>query len=123
MSRPENTYNILVVEDEWLIAIDIQMMIEDEGHRVIGPANNAATALELIENDEVDAAFLDINLGSETSFPIAEKLAASDVSFAFISAYAKDEIPRQFHQFDLLPKPITPHLLTRQLRKMLGETM
>jgi len=123
MSRPETIFNILVVEDEWLIAMDMQMMIEDQGHRVIGPANNVATALELIENDAVDAAFLDINLGSETSFPVAEKLAASAVPLAFISAYAKNEIPQQFHQFVLLPKPITPHLLTRQLGKMLGEKM
>lgn len=60
MSRPETIRNILVVEDEWLIAIDIQMMIEDLGHRVVGPANNVTTALELIENDEVDAAFFSI---------------------------------------------------------------
>lgn len=50
MSWPENIRNILVVEDEWLIAIDIQMMIEDHGHRVVGPARNVATALGLIGN-------------------------------------------------------------------------
>lgn len=123
MSRPQITHNILVVEDEWLIAIDIQMMIEDQGHSVIGPANNVTTALGLIEDHKIDAAFLDITLGSDTSYPIAEKLEAAAVPVTFISAYTKNEIPQKFHHFDLLAKPITPHLLTRQLRKMLDATL
>ncbi|WP_281968752.1 hypothetical protein [Roseovarius nanhaiticus] len=45
------------------------------------------------------------------------------VPITFVSAYARKEIPPQFHQCDFVPKPITPHLLTRQLRKMLGKTM
>lgn len=123
MSRSESAYNILVVEDEWLIALDIQMMIEDQGHRVIGPASNVATAFGLIEDHKVDAAFLDINLGSETSYPIAEKLDALEVPVTFVSAYAKKDIPQQFHHFDLLAKPITLPILSRQLRKMFGKTM
>lgn len=123
MSRPEHIHNILVVEDEWLIAIDIQMMIEDLGYHVVGPASSVAAAMSLIENHKIDAAFLDITLGSETSFPIAEKLDALSVPITFVSAYARKEIPLQFHQFDLVSKPITPHLLARQLREMLDRTM
>ena len=52
MSRPEHIHNILVVEDEWLIAIDIQMMIEDLGYHVVGPASSVAAAMSLIENRE-----------------------------------------------------------------------
>jgi len=121
MSRPENPRNILVVEDEWLIAIDIQMMIEDLGHRVVGPASNVATAMELIEGHKIDAAFLDITLRAENSYPIAEKLDAMAIPVTFVSAYAKKEIPSRFHEFDLLPKPSTLHILARQLNKMLGE--
>ncbi|WP_108485323.1 response regulator [Oceaniglobus ichthyenteri] len=121
MSRPENSHNILVVEDEWLIAIDMQMMIEDLGYRVVGPASNVAAAMNLIENHKIDAAFLDITLGPETSFTIAEKLDALAVPITFVSAYAKKEIPLQFRQFDLKSKPITLHVLARQLRKMLGK--
>jgi two-component SAPR family response regulator len=123
MLRPEDIHKILVVEDEWLIALDIQMMIEDQGHRVVGPARNVATAMGLIEDHKIDAAFLDITLGSETSFPIAERLDALAVPVTFVSAYAKEEIPRQFRDFDLLSKPVMPRVLTLQLRKMLGETM
>ncbi|WP_281968753.1 hypothetical protein [Roseovarius nanhaiticus] len=53
MSRPENPHNILVVEDEWLTAIDIKMMIEDLGRRVVGPASNVATAMDLIEAHKI----------------------------------------------------------------------
>lgn len=119
MSRPENSHNILVVEDEWLIAIDVQMMIENMGHRVVGPASNVANAISLIKKHKIDAAFLDITLGQETSFPIAEKLDALAVPVTFVSAYTKKELPLQFQEFDLVSKPIMPQILSRQLHKML----
>ncbi len=123
MSQSEKVSNILVVEDEWLIAIDIKMIIEDQGHQVVGcPASNVAAAMKLIEAHQIDAAFLDITLETENSYPIAGKLDALSVPFAFVSAYARKEIPSQFAKFDLLPKPLTFQGLVRQMDKMLKKS-
>lgn len=122
MSTPEERRRILVVEDEWLIAMDTAMMIEDQGHVVVGPAANIAMAMDLIHGSSIDAAFLDITLGTENSFPIAEKLFELGVPVTFVSAYGKKEIPSKFRKFDMLSKPIMSPSLVRQMNKMLSKT-
>lgn len=122
MSLPEKSCNILVVEDEWLIALDLSMLVEELGHVVIGPAQTVANALKLIETNAIDAAFLDITLGREKSFPIAKKLEELDVPLTFVSAYTKRDIPPPLRQHDLLPKPLPPPLFRSQLLKMLGQS-
>ena len=77
--------------------------------------------MTLIGSHQIDAAFLDITLGTEKSYPVADNLDDLGVPFSFVSAYAKNQIPARFHGFDLLPKPLMPHNLTRQLTKMLGK--
>lgn len=121
MPSPEKPCNILVVEDEWLIALDISMRVEDAGHFVIGPAQSVAGALALISANPIDAAFLDITLKSENSFPIAERLGELGVALTFISAYTKKDLPPQFREYDLLSKPLLAPLFDRQVRKMLGQ--
>ena len=59
---------ILVVEDEALIAMDLQALLEEAGYHVLGPANSSAAALALIDNDEPDVALLDVNLGRSDAF-------------------------------------------------------
>lgn len=121
MSTLERSCNILVVEDEWLIALDISNLIEEHGHAVVGPARDVTGALKLIGANTIDAAFLDISLGSEKSFPIAERLYSINVPLTFVSAYTEKEIPLNFRDYDLLSKPLTDVLLYRQLLKMLGK--
>jgi Response regulator containing CheY-like receiver and SARP domains len=119
VSSPEKSRNILVVEDEWLIALDLRMLVEEEGHVVIGPASTVTGALEMIEAHAIDAAFLDISLGAEKSFPVAEKLKSFNVPLTFVSAYARSDIPEKFHEYNLLPKPLSSALFRQQLLKML----
>lgn len=122
MSPSEIPRNVLVVEDEWLIALDITMLIEDEGHVVIGPAKSVARAVDLIEDNAIDIAFLDITLGEEKSYPIAEKLAALGVPLTFVSAYNKSDIPSKFQDFDCLSKPVPSDLFRDQLLKLIDQT-
>jgi len=122
VSPSEIPRNVLVVEDEWLIALDITMLIEDEGHVVIGPAKSVARAVDLIEDNAIDIAFLDITLGEEKSYPIAEKLAALGVPLTFVSAYNKSDIPSEFQDFDCLSKPVPSDLFRDQLLKLIDQT-
>jgi DNA-binding response OmpR family regulator len=82
---------ILIVEDEFLIAMDLQQLLEDCGWRVIGPAATVQDALGLIEDELPSVALLDVNLGSELVTPVAEALRALGVPFALASAHAKPE--------------------------------
>ncbi|MCF7701767.1 response regulator [Loktanella sp. M215] len=120
MTTRHVSHNILIVEDEWLIALDMEMVIKDLGHTVIGPAANVAAALLLIERSEIDIAFLDISLGSEQSYPLADTLHDRKIPVTFLSAYTTMDLPSRFRDFDLLQKPVAAKDLSRQISKMLN---
>ena len=79
---------ILVVEDEGLVALQLQADLEDAGHCVVGPARSLAQGLELAEEEGIDAALVDVSLGRETSVPIADRLMERSIPFAFATGYA-----------------------------------
>jgi DNA-binding response OmpR family regulator len=97
---------VLVVEDEVLIALDIQAQLEDAGWRVLGPAGTVDRALALLEATVPGFAVLDINLGKHTSFPVADRLAERRVPFVFLSGGTQDVLPERFRACHLLQKPI-----------------
>ena len=82
---------VLIVEDEFLIAADLQQLLEDHGWRVIGPVATVQGALRLLEDELPSVALLDVNLGKELVTPVAEFLKARNVPFAVVSAYDKPE--------------------------------
>jgi DNA-binding NtrC family response regulator len=82
---------VLIVEDEYLIAMDLQLMVERLGWRVMGPVATVRGALRLLEDELPSVALLDINLGTELVTPLAEALKARNVPFAVASAYDRPE--------------------------------
>lgn len=84
-------FTILVVEDEFLIAMDLQQMLESRGWRVLGPAARVADAMRLLERELPSVALLDVNLGGELVTPVAELLKARGVPFIVASAYSRPE--------------------------------
>jgi CheY-like chemotaxis protein len=85
---------ILVVEDESLIAMLLEMALQDEGCIVVGPASRVAEALELAgDGQHLDGALLDVNLGGEAVFPVAEALASRAVPFLLLSGYGDQAVP------------------------------
>lgn len=93
---------VLIVEDEFLIAMDLQQMLESHGWRVIGPAATVQAALRLLKDELPSIALLDVNLGNELVTPVAEALKARNVPFVVASAY---EQPEQFGGEVLLGAP------------------
>src|SRR5258708_1573750 len=83
---------VLVVEDEPIIALDIRQQLDDAGSEVLGPVTSVANALQLIAEPGCDVAVLNVNLGSETSEPIAQKLQASGKPFVVLSGYPTDNL-------------------------------
>jgi DNA-binding response OmpR family regulator len=82
---------VLIVEDQFLIAVDLQFLVELHGWRVIGPAATVQEALRLIDEELPSVALLDVNLGHELVTPVAERLKERGVSFAVVSAYERPE--------------------------------
>jgi DNA-binding response OmpR family regulator len=81
---------VLVVEDEFLIAMDLEVRLERHGWRVLGPAATVAGALRLLDGggERPDVALLDADLRGEAATPVAERLRALGVPFVLASAYA-----------------------------------
>ena len=82
--------------------------IEAEGAHVIGPAERVERALDLIDIRHPDAAILDIGLGSETCFPVADVLLARRTPFIFTSGYDANLIPPAYRKVPVVMKPSDP---------------
>ena len=78
---------VLVVEDEFLIAMHLELVLQRHGWRVLGPAATVDEALRLLRGEKPDVALLDVNLRGELVTPVAEKLRALSVPFVLATAY------------------------------------
>ncbi|MFC3170320.1 response regulator [Paracoccus fontiphilus] len=78
---------MLVVEDEMMIALDVQMMLEDNGYTVLGPAGSVEGALRLLDELRPDVAVLDGNLRGRPVIPVARRLRSLEIPFVLSSAY------------------------------------
>lgn len=114
---------ILVVEDDFIVAFDMQMMLEEQGARVLGPAATLMQARAVVANETPQLAVLDVNLSGEFVFPLAEELLARGVPFLFATAYADDErlFPATARDIPRLAKPVLPNVLIGRLRKLLEQ--
>lgn len=114
---------VLVVEDEWLIAIDIAEIVEAAGCTALGPVHSVSAAIDLLKGvKRVDGGLLDVNLRGETSYPIAKALTDREIPFAFLSGYASNQLQAGFEERPLLSKPVDPIVLTSCLAKLLGRS-
>ncbi|VXC92803.1 response regulator [Sphingomonas sp. AX6] len=108
--------NILIVEDEPLIAMMLEDFIDILGHKVAGSADSVDSALAVIEAGDVDAAILDVNLrGGEQSWPIAAKLSEAGVPFVFATGGSGDAINADYRDRPTLAKPFTMDAVEKAL--------
>lgn len=105
---------ILIVEDTFLLADELDEFLRDLGCEVVGPAARAGQASELaLEDGALDGALLDVNLSrGETSFGVAAGLADRHVPFVFITGYdLKSSFPPEFQDTPRISKPLDPEKL------------
>lgn len=106
LSAKHHALRILVVEDNFLIAETICELLGECGCYVIGPAPNLGRALALVDQDRPDGALLDINLGSDLSFPLAAVLEELSVPFVFMTGYDDGILfPPEFRKVRRISKP------------------
>src|ERR1700754_2902301 len=91
---------ILIVEDDALVALNLQEFVESLDCTVIGPAGRLAEALEVLDTVPIDGAMLDINLHGEMVYPLAERLAERQIPMLFCSGYAFTQaVPPKFQSY------------------------
>ena len=117
----EKNASILVVEDEALIAMDLQALLEDAGYRVLGPANSPAAAFALLDGADPDVALLDVNLGRSDVFVVANALATRRTKLIFLTGHTVQKLPPAHRHRPLLAKPYLPHVVLQTVEKVLAQ--
>jgi light-regulated signal transduction histidine kinase (bacteriophytochrome) len=106
----------LIVEDNMIIALDAEATLEKLGAQHIDIAPNSNEAFRLIAANIPDIAVLDVNLGNESSFPIAERLQDLGVPIVFATGYGKNiAFPERFSGVPVVSKPYTADVLAPKL--------
>jgi len=110
--------SVLIVEDQYLIADDMRLMVERLGGRVVGPVSHVPAAIAALAEDKPDLALLDVNLDGEEVYAVAEALRAAQVPFLFTTGYDPWTIDPRFSEAPHLEKPIGMPALMTALRDL-----
>ena len=109
--------DVLIVEDDPIIALDFEDTVLGFGVKTVRTAANVARALHMIADRPPDFALLDVSLIREKSFGVAERLEALKIPFAFVTGYGADTIlPAAFAAKPRLPKPYSTDALRALLK-------
>jgi DNA-binding NtrC family response regulator len=104
--RPLQGANILVAEDDAILAFDLGITLQRAGARILGPALTLAHTLTLAESTAVSAAVLDVSLRDAEVFPAAHALKERGIGIVFYTGYAAvDALRREWPEAQVLTKP------------------
>lgn len=113
--------DVLIVEDDPIIALDFEDTILGFGVKTVRTAASVAKALELIADRAPDFALLDVGLVRENSFAVAERLEVLKIPFVFVTGYGADvRLPAAFKERPRLPKPYSSDALQALLKMRSG---
>lgn len=116
---------VFVVEDETLVAMQLEDMLLDIGCILAGMAMRVPRACEMLLRDGApDAAILDVNIAGEKVFPVAELLRTMQVPIVFATGYGRSGVPEDWHDRPILQKPYTEKEIAQALLRAVspGET-
>jgi len=123
MGSPGRAFTILVVEDHGVMALELEEAIRKHGGFVLGPAARVSDALALIDTTQCDAALLDIKLQyGETAYPVAERLCAKRIPFAFVTGWDR-EFGGRYGDAPVLRKPFGEAELDGCLRMLIDRML
>lgn len=98
---------ILVVEDEFILSLDLQDFLEMHGAIIVGPAATLKRALTLAESESFSCAILDVDIAGERVFPVAQILSEKRIPFLFQTGYGDAQsLHRDWPGCEVLPKPV-----------------
>ncbi|TPV97731.1 MAG: hypothetical protein USCAAHI_02826 [Beijerinckiaceae bacterium] len=106
---------VLIVEDEAMVAMLLEDLLHELGCHVVEIASRVDTALTFVTARQFDVAILDVNLKSETSYPVADLLELRKIPFLFATGYGMEVIPEKYRQRAVLQKPFRKQELEEAL--------
>lgn len=113
-------HRILVVEDEALVALYLEDILRDLGFDVVGPLMRLEPALaEAGRGIEAHAAILDVNIGGQKVFPLADRLEKAGMPLVFATGYGRASIEPRWHRYPILQKPYSTDEVSRALAAVL----
>lgn len=112
--------DILLVEDEAIIALMVEDLLRDLGCARVWHASRIGAALKIVAERRPGAAILDVNLGGDVVFPVAEALEAAGTPFVFTTGYERDIVPARWRNRPFVQKPIESGNLAAALRAALA---
>lgn len=120
--RQSVTPLVLIVEDEVLVAMEMEERVQSLGYAVLGPAPSVAAARSLLDVATPTAALLDVELRGERVNPVAERLRQLEIPFALLTGYARLTLDGpELAGAPRLSKPVAEIELASMLRKMLRQ--
>jgi DNA-binding response OmpR family regulator len=111
--------SVLIVEDETIISLEIEQMLQELACGIIWHAANVSQALRILAEHRPDFALLDVNLGSEKVFPVAEALIDQSVPFIFATGYGREGLPLEWAGWPVIRKPYLMRELAARLFPLL----
>jgi PAS domain S-box-containing protein len=111
---------ILLVEDEPLVAMDLEELIRSAGCRIAATVASIAAAKDAVDSIPCDAALLDANLGGETVDEIAAALTRKGIPFAFATGHGPEAMPAAFREVPVIGKPFDPEQVLAVLAALMG---
>ena len=113
--------NTLIIEDEMILAVELESMLKDLGHQVVGIASRLDEAVEMATATDFDIAILDLNLAGEMSGPLADLLVELGKPFVISTGYGKDELDPRYVGRPVLSKPYDEQTLVHVLERVFEE--
>ncbi len=110
-ARPMKARRVMIVEDEALVGLVLADQLAEIGVSVVGPCSSVAEATAAAIENDLDAAILDVNLGNELVYPVADFLSSRGIPFVFVTGYGQESIDRRFADTTVLEKPVDREFL------------
>ncbi len=112
--------NILIVEDEPIVAMDVAGMVGDMGYRVFATVSSVDEGLNILNGGTPDCAVVDINLAGQTSEPLARALTDRGVPFVLVSGYTETvDLPEPLNKVQCLAKPVSETELAKAIDRLM----
>lgn len=119
LQMDEMKQQILIVEDDFLVALEIQEVVEAAGHEVVGPYRRLTAAWDVARSRDISAAFLDIRIEGGTVFPVANALQTRGIPFAFVTANPELITAKIYPAAPVINKPFVQAQLEAALKQLL----
>jgi DNA-binding response OmpR family regulator len=120
-ARPLEGKRILVLEDDYYLATDEKAFLQKAGATVVGPLGSGYNRSDLPQVGGVDAALVDINLGTGPSFDAARVLSDRAIPFLFVTGYDAGIVPEELSHVQRIEKPIRERHVIAALAALLAE--